>query len=352
MRIYYLTEELKLWGKHTGYLRLPHYMRQIVPEIQHFQIQGGSRIKNFLGRFLGNYHTRERSLLYRNFYEWYFYYFITLRFRSGSVYHLLNFDGFYSLMARFDKAPKRIISTLHNPRVTEYSAEFKKYLSRLSSAVILYRRDIEWYESFVGKGRVKFVPLGVDTDFFRPNEMKVKPEHPRLFFVGRVFRDTAMLARLIETMIETMPQVRFDVLVTQYQIKHDPNIKRICDIRHVKIHSGISDAALLHLYQQSYLLLMPLVDSGANTALCEALASGLPVVTQDVGGVPDYGGGTVFPTAAPGSDEAMLALIERYLDDFRLHNEVAAAGRDFAVSHLAWPIVAQRHYEIYEELCL
>jgi hypothetical protein len=47
----------------------------------------------------------------------------------------------------------------------------------------------------------------------------------------------------------------------------------------------------------------------------------------------------------------MLALIERYLADFRWRNEVAAAGRDFAVSQLAWPIIAQRHYEIYEELC-
>lgn len=352
MRISYFSEELKVWGQYTGYPRLVYHMKKIAPETHNFRIPGGSRVKNFLGNFLGNEHYRVPGLRYRNFYEWIYYYFHTSRFRSGSVYHLLNFDASYALMSRFHKAPKRIISTLHNPQVSEYSADFKQYLSRLSSAIILYRRDIEWYESFVGKGRVKFILHGVNTDFFHPKPMKSQPQLFRFLFLGRILRDTAMLARLIKIMIKTMPQVRFDVLVTQYQLANDPNINEISRMPHVKIHSSISDLALLKLYQESYLLLMPLIDSGANTALCEALAAGLPVVTQDVGGVPDYGGGTIFPTAVPQNDEAVLALIERYLSDFKWRNEIAAAGRDFAVSELAWPVIARKHYEVYEELCL
>jgi len=36
---------------------------------------------------------------------------------------------------------------------------------------------------------------------------------------------------------------------------------------------------------------MPMKSSGANNAIVEALACGLTVVTTDVGGICDYGGG-------------------------------------------------------------
>ena len=115
-------------------------------------------------------------------------------------------------------------------------------------------------------------------------------------------------------------------------------------------HDGLGDPALRTLYQGATLLLLPLACAGAVNSILEALACRLPVVTTDVGGVPDYGGGTVYPIVAAGDDDAMVALVERYLAEPDWRQAVAARCRAFAVSTLAWPLVAAAHHDAYRAL--
>lgn len=97
-------------------------------------------------------------------------------------------------------------------------------------------------------------------------------------------------------------------------------------------------------------LLLPMNDSGANTAVVEAFASGLPIATTDVGGIRDYGDETIFPIVANNGDEAMFALVEGYLSKSGWRDEVSRNCRQFAEQFPAWPLVAQKHLQAYREL--
>ncbi len=120
-------------------------------------------------------------------------------------------------------------------------------------------------------------------------------------------------------------------------------------MKNIRWHSGLSDDELLALYQKSYLLILPMDASGANTAIVESLASGLPIVTTDVGGIRDYGGGSVFPLIENNDVDGMVNQIDFLLNHEEIRENISLQSRKFAEDHLEWRRIAMLHLEAYLE---
>lgn len=261
--------------------------------------------------------------------------------------HTVYMEPHLNLLRAWPKAPKDLIGTIHLP-ASVWKPEQCQLLSRLASALVLYQRDIPFFEKYVGRERVKFIHHGADADFFKPDSSKVgKP--PRILYSGVYLRNEPMLARIVEQLAEKMPELRFDLLVPLHHRK-SPALGPLLNHPAVTWHAGLNDEELRALYQRSYLMLLPMNESGANTAVIEALSSGLPIVTTDVGGIRDYGGGTIFPIVANNHDDGMITLIEQYLSKPGRRDETSRKNRQFAEETLAWPLVAQKHLQAYREL--
>ena len=157
-----------------------------------------------------------------------------------------------------------------------------------------------------------------------------------------------MLGRVLKRLVEKTPELRFDLLVPEHH-RRSPALAPLLKHSSAAWHAGLSDEQLRELYQKSYLMLLPMNDSGANTAVVEALSSGLPVATTDVGGIRDYGGGDMFPVVANNDDDAMVALVERYLANPDWRDEVGRSCRRFVEQNMAWPEVARKHLDFYQQ---
>ena len=130
---------------------------------------------------------------------------------------------------------------------------------------------MEYFESITGRGKVHLVPLGVEPGFFSFG----KPEYrkPRVLFVGNWLRD-------YPTLVATVTHIKAE----------NPNVEVICvtpaknhgvfEGLDVRLLDGISTGDLLELYRTSSAFLFPVPDCTGNTALLEAMCSGLPVVTN------------------------------------------------------------------------
>jgi glycosyltransferase involved in cell wall biosynthesis len=225
-------------------------------------------------------------------------------------------------------------------------------LRRVSSAILLYQRDLDFFENHVGRGRVKFVRHGVDTEFFRPPSFQPDESSRRLLFVGINGRNHAMLARVVQRLCRSHPKLRFDMLVPGFREKPREALRLASLWRNPKVtwHSGIGDTALRRLYQTSYLLLLPLQHAGVCNAVVEALACGLPVVTTDVGGLRDYGAGTIYPVVPNDDDKAMIDLIGDYLASPIWRGQIASSCRQYTDATLSWSKSRQAHLQAYLEL--
>ena len=88
---------------------------------------------------------------------------------------------------------------------------------------------------------------------------------------------------------------------------------------------------------------------GVPTAVLEAMASGLPVVTTDVGGLREVVGdgerGFVVPSRDPAASAAAAL---RLLDNDRLRREMAQRARRHAVEHFDVAICAEVHRQAFE----
>jgi glycosyltransferase involved in cell wall biosynthesis len=337
-----LRDAIPWFGKHSGYEQLVHYLAD-TQTIEVVAPRSGQ-----MARYLGSASARLQGRMGRgatDLSEWEF----RLRRRLGrhERSHILYLEQHINLLKAWNKAPRNLIGTIHLPP-SMWKEEQCQPLSRLASALVLYQRDIPFFEKHVGKGRARFIHHGADVNFFKPDPSKLQMP-PRILYSGVFLRNEPMLVRVVKQLAEKFRDLCFDLLVPKHHQK-SPMLAPLLQHPQVTWHSGLNDNQLLELYQKSYLMLLPMNDSGANTAVVESLVSGLPLVTTDVGGIRDYGGGPVFPIIANNDDAAMIALVEDYLSQRQRRDEISRKCRQFAEENLAWPLVAQKHLQAYQEL--
>src|SRR4029077_156734 len=121
------------------------------------------------------------------------------------------------------------------------------------------------------------------------------------------------------------------------------NAGMFSELPNVEFVSGLTDEGLLHAYQQSSCLLMTVEAATANNAILEALACGLPLVAEDVGGIPEYTGRDSARLCRAGDAEALAAAVVELSRTPELCVSMSLCARQRAEA-LNWPVV-QLHTE-------
>jgi glycosyltransferase involved in cell wall biosynthesis len=143
---------------------------------------------------------------------------------------------------------------------------------------------------------------GLDLERYRPAEREPR-ERPRVLFVGGRFREKGGEDLLAALAGLTGQELELDLVTPEHVAAGDG----------VRVHRlGAADPALLALYQQADLLVLP--THGDPWVLLEAMACGTPAVSTDVGAIPelldDGRAGVIVPRGEPRAlREAITALL-------------------------------------------
>jgi glycosyltransferase involved in cell wall biosynthesis len=332
------------YGKHSGYYeQLPNFLQLIC---DHEVISPGNA---WWHRFAGKMIALARGLPSRNQSLTWAEHRFTGRWLSkpGSLGFIASIETHLPMLRQYKKAPRNLIGAIHFPP-SRWGPEELKDLARLSSAVVLYERDLDFFEKWVGKGRVRFVPHGIDHQFFHPARVPPPLEEPKkVLIVGQFDRDFESIREILSKIQAIDATVEWH-LVAPAQIHTIPSAAALIASGSVTLHSGISDVALRELYQSSSLLLLPMLASGANNAIVEALACGLPIVTNDVGGIRSYQGGILYPVAQTLDELVQLTL--HYLNHPGEKQKLAQRTRSYVEGELGWERVATLHLKAFQEL--
>lgn len=262
-----------------------------------------------------------------------------------AVGHILYGDHFLDYFVHLPAgARERSVLTLHQPRAV-WTGPRLAALRDVPHRIFLFSPAPADFPDHPD-GWTTRILHGVDITFFRP-----APHAPerRVLFSGVHLRNVEMLEAVAAEMLRRDPTVVFDMLVPTAR-RNLPAFENLLGRDNICWHANLSDVQLRSLYWRAAVMFLPLHDSGANTAVVEALACGLPIVTTDVGGIRDYGGGVVFPLVANHDVGSALELISGLLDDSVARSRQAAAQRAFAVANLDWAKIAREHVAAYARL--
>ncbi len=270
--------------------------------------------------------------------------------RNNDISHILYLEGHLHIVGTLKNSHRRnkLVGTIHLP-ISKWDDAGLAALSNLGHVIILFQEGVDQFSRYIDRTRIHVIKHGVNIDFFQPGN-KASIERNKILFVGHYMRNFEMFAAVYEAIQSDIDgNFQFHFIIPSYHRNSGP-IQNIAKLINVFFHEGLSDEQMLKFYQTSYLMLMPMDDSGANTAIVQAIATGLPVITTDVGGIRTYGGGEIFPVVENNAVTSMVELFKKYHFDESFRNSISENQRQFAIEHLAWNLIAEQHTLVYESV--
>ena len=213
-------------------------------------------------------------------------------------------------------------------------------------------------------GRIEIVPHCVDVDFFSPRstdeKLSIRKKHgiglddPVVFSLQRMHprKRVEVLVHAAKLVIEETPDAKFLIGGTGPDIPKIERLIRNLDLQQsVKLVGFLPNAELPAYYSTADVFAFHTLYEGFGIVAIEAMASGTPVVTTDVGGLVEivkenHSGFVVPPNSPTRMAEAILALMENS-DRLKAYSIQA---RTAAEEKYSIRIVAQEYRRLYSRL--
>ena len=259
---------------------------------------------------------------------------------SPALVHFLNGES-AAYLTPGHKGAHTVLATYHQPPAfMEEIIPDKSHFPLHDGVIIIAPNQLDYFESITGKGKVHLVPLGVEHAFFPFG----RPENrvPRILFVGNWLRDFPTLVDAVSRIKAAAPDVEVACVTPEknHYLFHGLDVRLL---------TGIPTVDLLELYRTSSAFLFPVADCTGNTALLEAMCSGLPVVTNRKVLETGYVDGESALVAADGDAEAMARYCLELARDGSFRRGRSEAVRQWVVDQFNWRRVADIQKAVYAQ---
>jgi len=244
----------------------------------------------------------------------------------------------------------------------------EQWLLRRAAAVTAASRTLHEYAITAGMSPSKTFYLPNCVDDIPPRDgstarqkLGITPDVPVLLLYTRFFEFSQnRLHTLFASIRKSLPEVRI-LVVGQGRRGEEELLRQAADTNgfsDVLVMAGWIEAEQLpDLLAVGDLAVYPFDDTLVNRAKCpakltELLRSGIPVVADLVGQIPEYLAPELHPfLCKPGDVHAMSACCAELLKNRPLCRELGASGRHYILQHFRWTDSTARLEQIYQFIC-
>ncbi|MBP1911150.1 glycosyltransferase family 4 protein [Thermococcus stetteri] len=239
---------------------------------------------------------------------------------------------------------------------------FSHYLKHPHEIIAVSKAAKAFIEHFTASP-VRVIPNGVDDERFRPigerEKERVKEElgisGDLILYVSRM--SVRKGPHVLLNAFQNIARERGDATLVMVDsgemlpfLKAQAKFLGIED--RVRFMGYVPDGLLPKLYASADVFVLPSTTAEAfGIVVLEAMASGAPVVTTTVGGIPEViresGSGVLVP---PGDEASLAEAVLEILFDKELARKLGEAGRKAVERRYSWKVVAGEIESVYEEV--
>lgn len=203
----------------------------------------------------------------------------------------------------------------------------------------------------VSPEQLHVVPLGVDTERFRPADHRVSG---RIIAIASADVPLKGISHLLHAVARLRVERNLDVQLVSKLEPNGPTEKLIAELGISDIvhsSSGLSDDELAALLASAEVACIPSLYEGFSLPAVEAMASGTPIVASRAGALPEVVGadGECARLVAPGDVDELTRALGELLDSPAARHRLGAAGRRRALDVFSWESVAAQTVAVYEK---
>ena len=202
----------------------------------------------------------------------------------------------------------------------------------------------------VSPDQLHVVPLGVNTELFRPRDERVRN---RIIAIASADVPLKGVSHLLHAVARLRVERDLDVQLVSKLEPNGPTEKLIAELGISDIvhsSSGLSDDELADLMASAEVACIPSLYEGFSLPAVEAMASGTPIVASRAGALPEVVGedGVCARLVRPGDVDDLTRVLGELLDSPLELRRLGVNGRQRAVDVFSWESVAAQTVSVYE----
>ncbi|WP_227984861.1 glycosyltransferase family 4 protein [Nocardia spumae] len=199
----------------------------------------------------------------------------------------------------------------------------------------------------VDADQLRVVPLGVDTELYRPREDRIPG---RIVAVASADKPLKGISHLLQALARLRLTHEVELQLVAKLEPNGPTEKLIAELGIsdiVTVSSGLSDEALAELLASAQISCIPSMYEGFSLPAVEALASGTALVASRAGALPEVVADCA-ELVEPGNVDELTRVLGTLLDSPRRVAELSKSGRHRALTIFSWEAVAAQTVSVYE----